>query len=87
MPNNTRNMNQNRDTFGSAGEAVLLSIIFLATLSLILINVVRKSGAWVIIMPFSWMFWEMARDSWREVLGKEEDTNVQPHNRRQGDVR
>lgn len=78
-------MNQNRDTFGTAGEAVLASILFLASVSLIFINVVRRCGAWLLILPFAFIFFEMARESWREALGK--DDNVQPHSRRQGDVR
>lgn len=78
-------MNQNRDTFGSAGEAVLASILALAFFFLMIVQMCRRSGAWLLIFPMAWGFAQWAADSWRETF--KQDTNVQPHSRRQGDVR
>lgn len=62
-------------TFDAAGEAVLASIIALTLASIIILQLIRRSPAFLLGLPFAWAFGEAAVQSWKEAIGKE-DTHV-----------
>ncbi|MBP5558608.1 MAG: hypothetical protein J6X71_02460 [Bacteroidales bacterium] len=72
-------------SFDAAGEAILASAITLGIVAVIAAQMFHRVPAFLLGLPFAWAFGEAAVKSWREALGK--DTHVQPHSRRQGDVR
>lgn len=59
---------KNRDTFGTAGEAVLASILALAFSAIAVVHMIRRSNSWLLILPFAWGFCEWAAASWRETF-------------------
>lgn len=61
-------MEQHRDTFGTAGEAVLASLLALAFAAIAVVHMIRRSNAWILILPFAWGFGQWAVASWQETI-------------------
>ena len=47
-------------TFDAAGEAVLASVIALTLASIVILQLVRRSPAFLLGLPFAWAFGEWA---------------------------
>ena len=55
-------------TFDAAGEAVLASVIAITLASIVILQLVRRSPAFLLGLPFAWAFGEWAVRSWKEAI-------------------